>query len=237
MRDIEKIKERVLKLLELAQNNKNEAETLAALTKARFLIGKYKIDNIDFEKKRTSKIEPIREIVNMNFKKRYMLRLGDLISDYFPVEFLYGTRGNYRSCSIYGTKEDIDFAKSFMTSVDTFINKEVARIRAKINYQNKCFGYKHYETKNIKLSYYYGFLDGLDEKLQEQNHMYEEVGFAVALQTPKEVTKYWESMTGDDLELTNAEIHEVENIDRDFYLTGYKEGKQFSTNIIVNENH
>lgn len=234
MTKLEKVKERVIKLLELAQNNKSESEALAALTKARFLIGKYKLDNIELEKKSMKSIKPIRENVDLNFKKRYMLRLGELIAEYFPVEFLYGTSGNYRSCSIYGTKEDIDFAKSFMISIDTFVNKEVARIRAKINYQNKQIGYKYHKAKNLKLSYYYGFLDGLDEKLQEQNQMYEVDGFAVALQTPSEVIEYRNSKATGELKFTNAEENEAVNIQEKYYINGYKDGYNFSTNIITN---
>lgn len=74
MRDIEKIKDKVLMLLKLVQNNENEYEVEYALTKAEFLIEKYELDNIKIYKKITSNIEPIREFVDINLKKPYMLR-------------------------------------------------------------------------------------------------------------------------------------------------------------------
>lgn len=86
-----------------------------------------------------------------------------------------------------------------MTSVDTFMNEEVTRIRAKINY----------ETKYLKMSYCSGFLDGLDEKLQEITYSQK---YCSLLQT--------------------ANQSELAGINKDFYLTGYKDGKKFSTNII-----
>lgn len=235
MKNIEKVKERVIKLLELAANNKSEAETLNALTKARELIGRYKLNEVELKGSVKKGIEPTRERITLNFKKKYMLNLADLISRHFPVEFLYGGSGNYRSCSVYGTKEDIDFAKSFLIAVDTFVNKETARIRAKMHYENKQFGFKKNDTKNLKLSYYYGFLEGLVEKLEKQNQEYEEEGFALALQTPVEVTQFVENESSGTLEYSEAELEELAKVNREHFLIGYRDGKEFSTNIITDE--
>lgn len=237
MKNIENVKERVIKLLELAKNNKSESEALNALTKARYLIGKYKLNEHELEKTVKQNVEPMRERVNLNFKKNYMLDLANLISEYFPVEFLFGGKGNYRSCSIYGTKEDIDFAKSFMFAADTFVNKETARLRSKIHYEYKSKPtIRKMKCKNLKLSYYYGFLNGLAEKLEEQNNKYEAEGFALVLQTPVEVKAYYaENASSSPLELSNAEQREKELINEEHYIVGYKDGKSFSTNIIVDE--
>lgn len=89
MKNIEKIKERVIKLLELAANNKSESETLNALTKARELIGRYKLNEAELKGSVKKGIEPTRELVNLNFKKKYMLNLADLISRHFPEEYKF----------------------------------------------------------------------------------------------------------------------------------------------------
>lgn len=107
--------------------------------------------------------------------------------------------------------------------------------KAKMHYENKKLGYIKNDTKNLKLSYYYGFLEGLDEKLEKQNEEWVEEGLALVLQTPIEVKNYFEANCESALKYSDAEKKEYGFVNEEHFASGYKEGKVFSTNIITDE--
>lgn len=177
---MEKILNKIKNLLDLANNNPNENEAIAAALKAQELMAKYNIelDQLD-DKKETREI--IKEVYYQSDKhemRKWKIGLADIIAQNFRCKVYFM---NKKDVVFYGYKEDAKIALNVFTYLYEIGNKFAVR------YYNKCKK-EGKETRGVMNTYLVGFKDGVAEVLEKQCT-------ALMIVTPKEVTESFEEMT------------------------------------------
>lgn len=177
---MEKILNKIKNLLDLANNNPNENEAIAAALKAQELMAKYNIelDQLD-DKKETREI--VKEVYYQSGKhemKKWKIGLAAIIAQNFRCKtyFLGG-----QNVVFYGFKEDAKIALEVFTYLYEIGNKFAVR------YYNKCKK-EGKETRGVMNTYLVGFRDGVAEVLEKQCT-------ALMIVTPKEVTESYDEMS------------------------------------------
>lgn len=177
---MEKILNKIKNLLDLANNNPNENEAIAAALKAQELMAKYNIelDQLD-DKKETREI--VKEIYHQSDKhemRKWKIGLADIIAQNFRCKVYFM---NKKDVVFYGYKEDAKIALNVFTYLYEIGNKFAVR------YYNKCKK-EGKETRGVMNTYLVGFKDGVAEVLEKQCT-------ALMIVTPKEVTESFDEMT------------------------------------------
>lgn len=177
---MEKILNKIKNLLDLANNNPNENEAIAAALKAQELMAKYNIelDQLD-DKKETREI--VKEIYHQSDKhemRKWKIGLADIIAQNFRCKVYFM---NKKDVVFYGYKEDAKIALNVFTYLYEIGNKFAVR------YYNKCKK-EGEKTRGVMNTYLVGFKDGVAEVLEKQCT-------ALMIVTPKEVTESFEEMT------------------------------------------
>lgn len=177
---MEKILNKIKNLLDLANNNPNENEAIAAALKAQELMAKYNIelDQLD-DKKETREI--VKEVYYQSDKhemRKWKIGLADIIAQNFRCKVYFMNKNNV---VFYGYKEDAKIALNVFTYLYEIGNKFAVR------YYNKCKK-EGKETRGVMNTYLVGFKDGVAEVLEKQCT-------ALMIVTPKEVTESFEEMT------------------------------------------
>lgn len=176
---MEKILNKIKNLLDLANNNPNENEAIAAALKAQELMAKYDIelDQLD-DKKETREI--VKEVYRQSGKhemKRWKIGLASIIAENFRCKVYFI---NKQDVVFYGYKEDAKIAIQVFTYLYEIGNKFAVR------YYNKCKK-EGRETRGVMNAYLIGFRDGVAEVLEKQCT-------ALMIVTPKEVTESFDEM-------------------------------------------
>lgn len=177
---MEKILSKIKNLLDLANNNPNENEAIAAALKAQELMAKYNIelDQLD-DKKETREI--VKEVYHQSGKhemRKWKIGLAGIIAENFRCKtYLVGAK----DVVFYGYKEDAKIALDVFTYLYEIGNKFAVR------YYNKCKK-EGKETRGVMNTYLVGFRDGVAEVLEKQCT-------ALMIVTPKEVTESYGEMT------------------------------------------
>lgn len=180
MDNVEKIIAKIKNCLDLANNNPNENEAIAAALKAQELMAKYNIelDQLD-DKKETREI--VKEVYHQSDKhemKKWKIGLAAIIAQNFRCKtyFLGG-----KDVVFYGYTEDAKIALQVFTYLYETGNKLA------VKYYNKCKK-EGRDTQGVMNTYLIGFRDGVAEVLEKQCT-------ALMIVTPKEVTESYEEMT------------------------------------------
>lgn len=174
---MEKIIEKIEKLLALAEKNPNENEAMSAALKAQELIAKY---NIDIATLGASKEEPeigtashtIPSTYHFNRKWRY--DLADVIARNFRCK-MYVIGRDY--VVFYGHKSDAQVALQTFTFLFNTGNKLA------VKYYND-YRKTHSNSRGVLNAYLNGFTKGVAEALDKQCR-------ALMLVIPKEVEEQW----------------------------------------------
>lgn len=180
---MEKILSKIKNLLDLANNNSNENEAIAAALKAQELMAKYNIELDQLEDKKETR-EIVKEVYRQSGKHemgKWKIGLAAIIAQNFRCKtYLIGRSSNV---VFYGYKEDAKIALQVFTYLYEIGNKFAVR------YYNKCKK-EGKETRGVMNTYLVGFRDGVAEVLEKQCT-------ALMIVTPKEVTESYEEMTKD----------------------------------------
>ena len=177
---MEKILNKIKNLLDLANNNPNEHEALAAALKAQELMAKYNVELDQVEEKKENR-EIITEIYRASGKhemKKWKFGLADVIANNFRCKYWVIDK---KDISFYGYSEDAKIA----LQVFTFLYETGNRFAVKYYNQRKKNGE---ETKGVMNTYLAGFRQGVAEILEKQCT-------ALMIVTPKEVTEKYDEMT------------------------------------------
>lgn len=207
---IEKVLERVKNLLDLANNNPNENEAIAAALKAQELMAKYNIEMDQLDDKKEVR-EIVKEVYHQSSKhemKKWKVCLANIIAKNFRCKtYLI----NYRDVVFYGYKEDAEIALQVFTYLYELGNKFAVR------YYNKCKK-EGKETRGVMNTYLVGFTDGAAEVLGKQCT-------ALMIITPKEVTESFDEMTR-DWKTTKSTLRILG--DNTAYSNGKKDGRDMA---------
>jgi hypothetical protein len=166
--------------LDLANNNPNENEAIAAALKAQELMAKYNIelDQLDDKKETREIVEEIYHQSDKHEMRKWKIGLADIIAQNFRCKVYFM---NKKDVVFYGYKEDAKIALNVFTYLYEIGNKFAVR------YYNKCKK-EGEETRGVMNTYLVGFKDGVAEVLEKQCT-------ALMIVTPKEVTESFEKMT------------------------------------------
>lgn len=209
---MEKILNKIKNLLDLANNNSNENEALAAALKAQELMAKYNVelDQLD-EKKETREI--VTEIYRQSGKhemRKWKIGLASIIANNFRCKTFFIGRRN--DVAFYGFKEDAKIALQVFTFLYETGNKLAVR------YYNKCKK-EGSSTQGVMNTYLVGFRDGVAEVLGKQCT-------ALMIVTPKEVVESYEEMSKSFSSMTT---HMTMSGDQNAYSDGKTDGRDMAS--------
>lgn len=179
---MEKILNKIKNLLDLANNNPNEHEAIAAALKAQELMAKYNIEIEQLEDQKPESREIVKEVYRQSGKhemRKWKLGLASIIADNFRCKTYF--MGSSKDVVFYGYREDAKIALQVFTFLYEIGNKFAVR------YYNKCKK-EGKDTRGIMNTYLAGFRSGVAEVLQKQCT-------ALMIVTPKEVTESYDEMT------------------------------------------
>lgn len=176
---MEKILNKIKNLLDLANNNPNENEAVAAALKAQELMAKYNVELEQLDEKKESR-EIVKEIYKASSKhemKKWKIGLASIIAKNFRCKVYFM---GCRDVVFYGYKEDAKIALSVFTFLYETGNKFAVR------YYNKCKK-EGRETRGVMNTYLVGFSKGVADVLEKQC-------VALMIVTPEEVNQSFEVM-------------------------------------------
>lgn len=176
---MEKILNKIKNLLDLANNNPNENEALAAALKAQELMAKYNIELDQLDNKQETR-EIVKEVYHQSGKhemRKWKIGLANIIAKNFRCKVYFI---NKQDVVFYGYKEDAKIALQVFTYLYEIGNKFAVR------YYNKCKK-EGRDTQGVMNTYLIGFRDGAAEVLGKQCT-------ALMIVTPKEVTESFDEM-------------------------------------------
>lgn len=208
---MEKILNKIKNLLDLANNNPNENEAIAAALKAQELMAKYNIELDQLDNKEETR-EIVKEVYHQSGKhemKKWKIGLAGIIAENFRCK-MYSI--DKQDIVFYGYKDDAKIALQVFTYLYEIGNKFAMR------YYNKCKK-EGKETKGVMNTYLIGFRDGAAEVLGKQCT-------ALMIVTPKEVTESFDEMTK-GWKVCNSTVR-LSN-DRSAYSNGKSDGRDMTT--------
>lgn len=184
----EKIMNKIKNLLDLANNNPNENEAIAAALKAQELMAKYNIelDQLDNKAETREIIETIYRETGKHDMKKWKYGLAAIIAKNFRCKNYFLGRSDV---VFYGYKEDAQIALQVFTYLYEIGNKFAFRKY----YEVKKMGL---ETKGVMNTYLIGFRDGVKSVLEKQCT-------ALMIVTPKEVTDQFSAKSANFKPMTN----------------------------------
>lgn len=207
----EKIVDRIKKLLALSESD-NEHEAQSAMVKAQELMAKHNLEMKDIN---VTKSDVIRNESENAANATWKHWLGNLIADNFRCKLYVQNYRRTQRLVFLGLKEDAEIALLIYEYALKVITKGANRVYREF----KKLGY---ETRGIRNSYVRGFIDGLEEKFEDQKQAEKE--YALVLYTPKEVREIFENMTLGEARESNFKC----SYDPEAVRSGYVDGKYFT---------
>ena len=208
---MEKILNKIKNLLDLANNNPNENEAMAAALKAQELMAKYNIelDQLDDKKETREIVEEIYRQSGKHKMKKWKIGLASIIAKNFRCKvYFLGSK----DVVFYGYKEDAKIALQVFTYLYEIGNKFAVR------YYNKCKK-EGRDTQGVMNTYLIGFREGVAEVLAKQCT-------ALMIVTPKEVTESLDEMTKGWKSARTTLRHSG---DAAAYMNGKSDGRDMAT--------
>lgn len=182
MENLEKMMEKIKNLLDLANNNPNENEALAAALKAQELMAKYHIEMTDISDENDEEMyQAIYEDSGKHEMKNWKIGLASIIAQNFCCKNYIMQYGRRKNVVFYGYKKDAKIA------LEVFKFLYECGNRFAVRYYNK-YKKEGRDTKGVMNTYLIGFRDGIKEVLGKQCT-------ALMIVTPKEVEESFAEMT------------------------------------------
>lgn len=203
----EKILSKIKNLLDLANNNSNENEAMAAALKAQELMAKYNIDSsaIDTDESEKELFHATYNDTGKHEMKKWKVTLSNIIARNFCCRlYFHGT-----SVVFYGYKKDAQIAVEVFRFLYEAGNKFAVRYYTKCKKEGK-------NTKGIMNTYLQGFCKGIEEALDKQCT-------ALMIVVPKEVNESFEAMSA---HWKHGTVHLKMSTDQNAYNQGRTEGKE-----------
>lgn len=184
MENMEKTLNKIKNLLDLANNNPNENEAMAAALKAQELMAKYDIDTsaLDDDSSEKEIYQAVYRDSGKHEMKKWKYALAEVIAKNFCCKY-YALQGHGIDVVFYGYKKDAKIA------VEVFKFLYESGNRFAVRYYNKCKK-EGRNTRGVMNTYLMGFRDGIKEVLDKQCT-------ALMIVIPKEVEESYTKMTQD----------------------------------------
>ncbi|EGO2732226.1 DUF2786 domain-containing protein [Enterococcus faecalis] len=216
-------------LLAISKDQKNDEESQSAFILAQKLMIQYNIDKNEVEQLSIdSENDVIGEESVTIYKRLYWWerQLALIISENFRVKnFLnnnYSGRQKKRRIVFYGFGRDLELAKEMYILAYEVILFHSKNFIDNYYLENPEISRSRYMTNSLKASYINGFLEGLEQRFNEQVSALREV-YEVLVLVPEEVESsykdYSENFGKSTFSKPNSNIHEA-------YWDGYVTGKE-----------
>lgn len=205
----EKVMMKIKNLLDLANNNPNENEAIAAALKAQELMAKYDIelDKLDEKVENREIVEEIYFETGKHNMKKWKLGLATIVANNFKCKVYFLGK---KDVVFYGYKEDAKIALSVFTYLYEAGNKFAVRA---YNKEKKAGN----TTKGVMNTYLIGFRDGIKSRLEKQCT-------ALMIVTPEEIKeKFCEKINTENFKTINSNVKY--NGKDDVYKEGFTDGK------------
>jgi hypothetical protein len=214
MRDRDKMIERVRKLLELANTDKNPSleEAQNAMLKAQQYMAEYSIAKGDIAEPMRVDAKPIEGFTPVAEILWWKKQLGDIVADNFRCYFYY--RPNRGVCFL-GMEEDVELAQV----VFAFAISSIIYLSKRYIHETVQKGQRAYAVPK-KNSYINGFLQGLRDRFAEQ---VESDSMALVVVKSDALIKAHDAMTFK----TGKASKKVDGGDILARMAGYEDGKAF----------
>lgn len=215
---MEKIKERIQRLLALA-NDANDHESHTALLKAQELMIKHNLEEADFYIP-SKEVQPFVEdrIILKGKPQLWLYNLAKIIARNFKVKYYYRPYHNGVEIRFLGIENDVDVAEI------TF-NYALASVKycAREFMQLKHIKRKYKRKYELRKDYIAGYLQGLDVKFKEQ---VQSNSYELALVLHPVVIEHIE-----ELGLTKGKDTSRKVKDEEAYQAGFNDGLAFGTDL------
>lgn len=221
------IRDTIQNLLDLANNKgATEAEAQAALLKAKELMMKYNLDQVEIEKAAngTNHRDVQSYKTDVTFSKQvepWISDLADLIAKNARCESYFIHRGNEkrRTIAFYGYDEDLQLCVIMFNYALYCIWSKFPEIRKQMK---EDYGYNIRECRPYTDSYAVGFIRGMKIAFEKQYEEHKDEWGLVAI-TPTAVTEY----ANNHLTLVSLDTR-PKYLDRDYFSDGVRDGKEWS---------
>lgn|SRR5699024_1614555 len=211
---VDRIIRRVNKLLALAEDNSSVEESQTAFLQAQQMMVKYGVDPSDLDISEESK--RVLEKSGSDYKRLFWWerRLASIVAknfrckNYINNKYIEGKKQVQRRIMFMGRDEDVNLAREMY---------KLAR-EATLFY-TKCYMQQNdLKGSSVKNDYILGFVDGLEEKFEDQiNSQSQEWGLVLVV--PKNVEERYKK------EVTGTLYHKIPDVNSDeHYSEGYEDG-------------
>lgn len=225
MTEMENAKEKIKKLLSLA-NSDNENEAMLAMKKAQELMAKHKLEKAEIEKDEMDIVHVTTDFWFSRLKKYWMSYLIHAIAENFCVKDyvkIYPKSSRKRICLV-GREEDISVCMDVFIYAADHIEKWFKEYKRKEGWK---FSAKYLNA--IENSYGRGFASGLNELLERQREeKLQEWGLVMV--APEEAKNFVETLPADrrKAKANFSEEYEIES-------RGYFDGRTLEMNSVLTE--
>ena len=203
---VEKILEKIKKLLALAGNNPSEEEAKSASLKAQQLMNEYNLtlSEVDGE---DNKLEFSDAQFVCGGDNKWKFSLSQVIAKNFRCESYWLGK---KTVVFYGYKSDCEIAKEVFGFLFNVCKKRMTQVADK--------AYNELGTsKGVRYSFTTGFVKGIKEVLDAQCT-------ALMIVTPVEVTEKFQEMSKDWKQISVSRA-DSKSFSREFYEQGIREGR------------
>ncbi|WP_124057407.1 DUF2786 domain-containing protein [Vaginisenegalia massiliensis] len=222
----EKILDKIRNLLSLAEDGGNDEESQTALLMAQKLMLKYKISQHELTDQNHDEII----LKSLSYYKRlywWEKELVRIIADNFRVMFyIQSNRLPYqasvqRKIVLMGFPEDVELAYEIF-----YLTSQAMKHYAKVHLAG--LDESAQELKELRKSYYQGFMDGLSAKFEQQRQemMRENQAYALVIQTPQKVKDAFQEQVNGSITFKQP-VPSKNNL---AYQQGYTQGTNLSLN-------
>ena len=201
------------------ENGCTEAEALSALTTARKLMLKHKLEEKDILKEDDKEIVKM-ELNNYNTTIPWIYMLIDVFTKNFGVLKYITTRGKIHRVTLFGFKTDVECVIEIINCAYEIAEEKAEKYAREYR---DIFG----TAKGIKYSWFNGFVAGIQAKYEEQN---KQEKYALMIQVDKEVQTNFSNFTKDFVQ--KERVIKNKSTSAHAELNGYTEGKRFGTTAI-----
>lgn len=202
---VEKILEKVKKLLALAGNNPSEEEAKAASLKAQQLMAEYNLTLSEADEDK--KLEFANSSYACGVDNQWKYGLAAVIAKNFRCEYYWLGK---KILVFYGYKADCEIAREVFGFLFKVCKKRMTQVADKAYAETGT-------SRGVRYSYTKGFVQGIKEVLDAQCT-------ALMIVTPKEVTTSFEEMSK-NWKTMSVSMRGAERFSREHYEQGIRDGR------------